>query len=154
VQRRGAELSWSADWHPFATRLGYTFLDARFKTDFTNAQGVVKSGNRLPGVPVHSLFADMEARVGEALKVGLEMRVDSKVYVNDANTEAAPGYAVFNARAGYEFTGGPAKWLLYARIDNLLDKKYAGSVIVNEANRRFYEPAPGRRLFVGLRTMF
>jgi iron complex outermembrane receptor protein len=43
---------------------------------------------------------------------------------------------------------------LFGRIDNLLDKKYAGSVIVNEGNRRFYEPAPGRRFFIGLRSAF
>jgi iron complex outermembrane receptor protein len=29
-------------------------------------------------------------------------------------------------------------------VDNVLDKTYAGSVIVNEGNSRFFEPAPGR----------
>ena len=31
-----------------------------------------------------------------------------------------------------------------ARVDNVLDRRYAGSVIVNESNGRYYEPAPGR----------
>ncbi|MDB5842142.1 MAG: TonB-dependent receptor [Herminiimonas sp.] len=154
AQRRGAELSWSADWSGLTTRLAYTLLDARFKTPFTSAQGQVPAGNKLPGAPRHSLFAETEARLAEALWVALEMRVDSKVYVNDFNTDAAPGYAVFNARAGYEFRWGAARMFLYGRIDNLFDRNYAGSVIVNEANGRFFEPAPGRRLFVGLRTMF
>ena len=37
-------------------------------------------------------------------------------------------------------------WNLSAtlRVDNVLDRRYAGSVIVNEGNSRFYEPAPGR----------
>jgi iron complex outermembrane receptor protein len=35
-----------------------------------------------------------------------------------------------------------------------MDKNYAGSVIVNDGNGRFFEPAPGGRLFVGLRTLF
>jgi len=30
------------------------------------------------------------------------------------------------------------------RLENAADRKYAGSVIVNEAQRRFFEPAPGR----------
>ena len=42
---------------------------------------------------------------------------------------------------------------LFGRLDNLLDRNYAGSVIVNDSNRRFFEPAAGRRIFVGLRTM-
>jgi iron complex outermembrane recepter protein len=37
-----------------------------------------------------------------------------------------------------------------ARIDNLFDRRYAGSVIVNEGNGRYYEPAPGRTWIVKL----
>jgi outer membrane receptor protein involved in Fe transport len=33
---------------------------------------------------------------------------------------------------------------LSARVDNLADRRVAGSVIVNEANQRFFEPAAGR----------
>jgi len=38
----------------------------------------------------------------------------------------------------------------FVRIDNLADETYAGSVIVNESNGRFYEPAPGRNYLVGV----
>jgi iron complex outermembrane receptor protein len=37
-----------------------------------------------------------------------------------------------------------------ARIDNLLDRRYAGSVIVNEGNGRFFEAAPGRSFVLKL----
>ncbi|RYE97807.1 MAG: hypothetical protein EOO78_18080, partial [Oxalobacteraceae bacterium] len=63
-------------------------------------------------------------------------------------------YAAFNLRAGQEIRAGSAKVFLFARIDNLFDRQYAGSVIVNDNNGRFYEAAPGRRLFVGARTQF
>ncbi len=29
---------------------------------------------------------------------------------------------------------------LFGRIDNLFDREYVGSVIVNESNGRYYEP--------------
>ena len=155
TRRRGVEASWAANWGGNTTRIGYTLLDARFDSPYTNAQRTaVLAGNRLPGAPKHSLFADVEARLAEALKAGLEMRLESKAYVNDLNSDAAPGYAVFNARVAKEFLFNGAKMLLYGRIDNLLAKNYAGSVIVNDANGRFFEPAPGRRLFVGVRTLF
>ena len=154
VQRRGIEASWKADWKTASTRVAYTLLDAEFKTGYANPAGTIPAGNRLPGAPKHSLFADVEVKPADAVTMALEMRAESKVYVNDANAEAAPGYAVFNARAGYKFKMGGAKMYLYGRIDNLLDRNYAGSVIVNEANRRFFEPAPGRRVFVGLRSVF
>ena len=155
TRRRGVEASWSANWGSSTTRIGYTLLDARFDSRYTNAQRtVVPAGNRLPGAPKHSLFADVEARFTEALKAGLEMRLESKAYVNDLNSDAAPGYAVFNARVAKEFLFNGAKMVLYGRIDNLFAKNYAGSVIVNGTNDRYFEPAPGRRLFVGVRTLF
>jgi iron complex outermembrane recepter protein len=154
TRRRGVEAAWSANWPGLATRLGYTLLDAQFRSPYVGAQGTVPAGNRLPGAPRHSLFTDVEGSVMQAFKAGLEMRLESKAYVNDLNSDAAPGYAVFNARVAKEFLFSGAKLVLYGRIDNLADKRYAGSVIVNDANGRFFEPAPGRRFFVGVRTMF
>ncbi len=154
VGRRGVEASWKADWQQVSTRLAYTLLDARFKSAYTSGANTVAAGNRLPGAPRHSLYAETEARVGEGATVALEMRAESKIQVNDTNTEAAPGYAAFNLRAGQEIRAGSAKVFLFARIDNLFDRQYAGSVIVNDNNGRFYEAAPGRRLFVGARTQF
>ena len=36
------------------------------------------------------------------------------------------------------------------RVNNIADVKYVGSVIVNDTNGRYYEPAPGRNWFVGM----
>ena len=152
--RRGVEAAWSAAWPGLSTRVGYTLLDARFKSAYLGAQGLVPAGNQLPGAARHSLFGDVEGSLTDAVKAGLEMRLESKTYVNDLNSDAASGYAVFNARLSREFRFSGAKMLVYGRIDNMLGKKYAGSVIVNDANGRFFEPAPGRRLFVGLRSQF
>ena len=154
TRRRGLEASWSANWIGLDTRIAYTLLDARFKSSYAGAQGTVSVGNRLPGAPRHSLFADMQGSVSDTVKAGLEMRLESKTYVNDLNSDAAPGYAVFNARLSREFQFNSAKMVLYGRIDNLLDKTYAGSLIVNDNNGRYFEAAQGRRLFVGVRTLF
>lgn len=154
AQRRGAELSWKAEWSKASAQVAYTWLDARFRSAFSNGTNAIAAGTRLPGVPAHSLFTGIEVRPRQAMTVGLEMRAESKVYVDDINSDAAPGYAVFNMRAGYESAIGSMKLYLFGRIDNLFDKNYAGSVIVNESNGRFFEPAAGRRLFVGLRSMF
>ena len=155
VQRRGAEVSAKSAWGKINTRVGYTWLNARFNKSFLNGQNaIIRAGNQLPGVPRHSLFADIEYRPSDALSLGLETRVESKAYVDDLNSDAAPGYAVFNARAAYEFRMRSTRMVLFGRIDNLLNKNYAGSVIVNDGNGRFFEPAAGRRFFAGLRTLF
>lgn len=155
VQRRGIELSWKADWGRIGTQVAYTLLDARFRQSFVNGQNLtVGAGNRLPGAPRNSLFTQVEYKPSDALTTALEMRAESKAYVDDVNSDAAPGYAVFNLRASYAFNLGGAKMALYGRLDNLFDRNYAGSVIVNDGNGRFFEPAAGRRLFVGVRGTF
>ena len=70
--------------------------------------------------------------------------------VNDANSDAAPAYAVLGAYAGYLLRQGPWELNAFVRGENLLDRRYAGSVIVNEGNGRYFEPAPGRIWLAGL----
>jgi iron complex outermembrane receptor protein len=40
----------------------------------------------------------------------------------------------------------------FLRVDNVGDRNYVGSVIVNETNRRYYEPAPRRNMTVGIQA--
>ena len=46
---------------------------------------------------------------------------------------------------------GRAGMVGFVRIDNLFDRQAIGSVIVTDGNGRYFEPAPGRGLVVGLR---
>ncbi|MNL35300.1 hypothetical protein D3C87_1573240 [compost metagenome] len=48
------------------------------------------------------------------------------------------------ASVGYVKILGAWELNAYARVDNLFNRRYAGSVIVNESNGRYYEPAAGR----------
>lgn len=154
VQRRGMELSWNAAGRLVNAGIAYTLLDARFDNAYSNSGGTVAAGSRLPGAPLHSLFTRIESAALPAVKAGVEMRIESRAYVNDANGDTAPGYAVFNLYAAQEYRPAAARLYLYGRIDNIFNKSYAGSIIVNEANGRYFEPAAGRRLFVGLRSQF
>jgi iron complex outermembrane receptor protein len=154
VQRRGAEASWHADWSSIAARMAYTLLDARFRQRYASGASTVAQGNRLPGAAAHQLYAEVEVRPQAGTTAGFELRAQGKTYVDDINSDAAAGYAVVNLRAGQELRLGGTAMQLFARIDNLFDRRYAGSVIVNESNGRYFEPAAGRRLFVGLRTLF
>jgi iron complex outermembrane receptor protein len=52
-------------------------------------------------------------------------------------------------RRPFELRTAGCKLAEFARIDNIQDEEYVGSVIVNKANRRYYEPAPGRDYILG-----
>src|SRR3546814_2425932 len=77
----------------------------------------------------------------------------SDVCSSDLSTdESAPGYAVFGLAAERRFEAFGLQWRGYARIANLFDREYVGSVRVNDGNGRYYEPAPGRGWVIGLRA--
>ena len=80
---------------------------------------------------------------------GVEVQHVGKLYVNDRNTDAAPAYTIANLRAGLAQTLGRARFSQFARVNNVSDRKYVGSVIVGDANGRFFEPAPDRNWFIG-----
>jgi iron complex outermembrane recepter protein len=74
--------------------------------------------------------------------------------VNDRNTDAAAGYAVVNLSVARPLGPKADRSRAFLRIDNLFDARYIGSVIVNEANGRFFEPAPGRSWLAGVDLRF
>jgi iron complex outermembrane receptor protein len=77
------------------------------------------------------------------------MRHTGKVFVDDRNSDAAPAAATFDLHAALTQTVGRWTFREFVRIDNLTDRNYIGSVIVNEGNQRFFEPAPGRTALLG-----
>ncbi|EST78901.1 TonB-dependent receptor, partial [Escherichia coli ECA-0157] len=62
----------------------------------------------------------------------------------------APSYTLIGLFTGYKYNYHNLTVDLFGRVDNLFDKEYVGSVIVNESNGRYYEPAPGRNYGVGV----
>jgi len=140
TRRRGMELESQGQWGRWSAQMALTLLDARSYT-----------GARLPAVPEEALGAGVTAHFAP-LAVTLESQVRSRIAVDDRNSDAAAGYAVFTLHA--DLTQQPRAWRVTEslRIDNLLNRRYVGSVIVNEANGGFFEPEPGRALWLMLRV--
>ncbi|MAB86782.1 MAG: TonB-dependent siderophore receptor [Rhodobacteraceae bacterium] len=148
--RRGLELAVEQRFaYDLNAYLAYTYLDAEFD-QYTDGNGNDFSGNSLPGVPRHSLYAELAWAPDNGFSTALEAQSLSQRYATDENQSKAPGYAVFNWRAGYRQELG--SWALepFARVDNLADKQYIGSLIVNDTRERYYEPAPERNWLVGV----
>jgi iron complex outermembrane receptor protein len=110
---------------------------------------LVPSGSKLPGVPARNAYAGAKYK-SEIVDVSLEGRWQSKIYVNDLNSDQASAYAIASASVAHTFQVGSTKPRVFARVDNIFDRQYVGSVIVNEGNARYFEPAPGRTFLVGI----
>ena len=136
-----------------------TWLDARFRSGFLACSGTpcivpdlpVPPGTRIPGVPRRYGSLRLE-RGGElGWRGGIELDGAGAVPVDDRNSAMAPGFLRTGLDLGYGMALGRTRLHVSARVDNLLDRRIVGSVIVNEGNGRYYEPAPGRSMSLGLR---
>ena len=149
--RDGIELALKAPLGAgFEANLAYTGLRARFTEPFTAGTTSIPAGRRLPGVPGVVVQAEVAWRSAAGFHAAVEARHSGRIFVNEANTDAARAYTVANLRAGYQHRMGSWRLGCFARVDNVSDRRYAGSVIVAEARTRFFEPAPGRNYFGGV----
>jgi len=151
TRRRGAELAWSASTDPgWLVQFAQTWLDARYAEAFGSCAGTpclpitVPSGNRIPGTARSVSAAEVAWRPERGWGAGAEVRYSSRVPVNDSNSDAAPAFTTVALHTGYIFE--LKRWTVSAtaRVDNVFDRRYAGSVIVNEGNARYFEPGLGR----------
>ena len=164
TSRRGIELSHVGQLgESLRSTVSLTALRARFDEAFASVSGAppapvnIPAGNHLPGTPERSAFAELAWAPRGAwggFNSGVEVVHTGKLYVNDANTDAAPAATVLNLRAGFQQTVGEWQFSQLLRVDNATDRNYAGSVIVNEGNSRFFEPALPRNWLVGLKARY
>ena len=140
-----------------------TWLDATYASDFLTCVAApcstpntpVLAGSRIPGIPRITAFAELAWQHKPwGLEAALEWRYVGKLYVDDRNTDSTPSASLFNLRVGLAQNWNHWTFREFIRVDNLADRRYVGSVIVNEGNRRFFEPAPGRNWLAGVNASY
>jgi iron complex outermembrane receptor protein len=158
TDRKGVELgAESAALGPFQLRGAYTYLQATFREGFntvittTNTTVAVPAGASLPGVAKNQAYGELRYRHGP-FHAALEVLHRSSVPVNDPNSDFADPFAVWNLAAGLVQERAGLRLTEFVRFDNLGNRNYVGSVIVNETNFRYFEPAPRRNMSAGIQA--
>lgn len=153
TRRQGAELSvdqqFAGNWR---AKMAWTYLNATYRTNVCNDQDC--NGNRMPGIARNMGFASLGWQPESGWYAGADVRYMSDIQADDENTAKAPSYTVVGLNTGYKLNYGNWMMDVFGRGDNLFDREYVGSVIVNESNGRYYEPAPGRNYGVGLSVAY
>lgn len=157
--REGVEFAWNKKlWRDLTAIASYTYLDATFDSTVPAAGKIseIPEGNAIPGIAKNQAYVSLTWQPSHGLYGGVDVQYMDKVYVNDTNSDAAPSYSVTSANVGYAWVMGDWKVNSFARVDNLFDRNYAGSVIVNDSTQpvgRYFEPADGRNWSAGLRVI-
>jgi len=167
TRRQGLEAAASTRWRSVAWSIGYSRLDARYRTGFTesspdnssaDADGTIaiRPGDRLPGLPQHTLKLRGEWQEAAGWAIGASARASSAFHArgDENNRDAAgrvPGHAVLDLDASFR-TDRRLQW--FARLDNVFDRRYAnfailGGNVFTGAGGRFAAGQPRSEQFRG-----
>ena len=175
TSRQGAELSWKNVWAPqWRTQFSAAWLQAEYDASFTSTSinrattpptypsKTVPAGNRMPGIPTQQMYASLQwAEHGfEARPMGWLASVDwvsrSAMWASDMNdaTSRVSGYDVVNLRVRHRSQWGVARLEAWGGVDNLMDRSYVGSVIVNQSANppQYFEPGLPRNWMAGIKV--
>lgn len=165
TRRYGAE---AAAWWRLSPSLraqaNVTLLNATYLDTFLTCNAVpcivpnvpVPAGNRIAGTQRVIGGAELAWRPGGMVpgEFAAEWHSQGSSPVDDLNSDFGAGFGVVGLRwsADWVITGSGTLQMLL-RADNVFDQRYVGSLIVNEANKRFFETGAPRNYLMSLRWL-
>ena len=158
TRRQGLELGVHGRVEKLNLALNYGYVDATFASALTlnspanssaavNGDIQVSPGDRIPGIPAHSVKVRADYDITESVSLGGNVMFFSSQYARgDENNQDAngkvPGYALVNLDARYQHT---RQLSFFGRIDNVFDKDYETLGVLGE---NFFN-GPGRTFDAG-----
>jgi iron complex outermembrane receptor protein len=141
--------------YDLAVRGAVTLIAAKYG----EPAGSAVKGGKIPGIPQSQIYLDLSWRSNGWLniskmtytEVGADYRSVGKSYANSDNTEAASAYQLFGIKVSHNIKQGAHSLSLFGRLDNVFDKKYVSSIVVNQENRQYYEPGMPRNWILGVK---
>jgi len=129
--------------------MSYTYNDFRYK-DFKQLTNDF-SGNRLPGVPLHTVAMGLDVALQQGFYLNLTYNYNETAPLNDANTFRATDFHLLNMRMGYKhqfFKKVNAE--VFIGVDNLFDETYSLGNDINAAANRFFNVSAGKNYTAGI----
>ncbi len=158
TRRQGLELGVHGRLDKLNLAMNYGYIDATFASALTlnspsnssadaNGDIRVSPGDKIPGIPAHSVKVRADYDLTETVSLGSNVMVFSSQYARgDENNQDAngkvPGYTLVNLDARYQRT---KRLSFFGRIDNVFDKDYQTLGVLGE---NFFN-GPGRTFDAG-----
>ena len=149
TNRTGLELSFSKQVSEYLnTKFSYTYSNFTYKY-FQNGE-VDLAGNQLPGIPKH-MASFTSTIVKSGWYINLITRFQGNLFADDANQVKEKAFFVSNLNISFSSGKGAVKWTPFFGVNNLWNTIYNDNIRVNAFGGRYYEPAPTRHIFGGIR---
>ena len=156
TRRDGLELGLEhATTDQLTLALSWTWSDFRFQEFFDTQQNADVSGKRLPGIPQHQLFAQVDWQAESGLFASVESILGGHRYAENTNRTRVGSEWLVNLRGRKAWKRNQQTVTLFAGINNLLDRDYYSNLRINAnsdrpvQNRGYFEPGPGTSYYAG-----
>ncbi len=149
--RNGIELGLDAELtRRWTASLAYTFSD--FEFDRFRTGGESFDGRTIPGIPRHVLYVEAGYRHESGWFAAVDALFTGELFADNANSVENGDSFVLDSRVGYTRHAGSWEIEGYLGVNNILDEAYNGNVRINAFGGRYFEPAPERNGYAGLRV--
>lgn len=154
TRRQGIDISTRLNAERWSAYLGYSYIDATFRTGFVESSGnnpgadadgnlQVRSGNHLPGIPTHLLKLGGSYKVTDKWTIGATGIAAGGQYLfgDEANLQPrSPAYFLLNLNTSYQLTPNIQ---LFGLVENVLDTTYYTYGTFSPTSSVFLAQAPG-----------
>ena len=150
--RRGIEFAAAYQHNKLSVHTTYTYSKFTFEDYVEN--DVDLAGFRLPGIPEHHANVNLIYQPIPNLSFSLPIQYVGNLWADNQNETAVENYLEASIMASYQIN--LRKLLIEPQmgIRNLLNQTYFDNIRINAFGNRFYEPAPGRNFYVGVKMRF
>ncbi|HYJ65411.1 MAG TPA: TonB-dependent receptor, partial [Parafilimonas sp.] len=130
----------------------FTYQPYKFNSYLSGTKNY--AGNRETGVPkyIDVITLDMNASTG--IYFNANANFTSSIPLTDANDIYADAYKLLQLKLGYKNHFNNTMLDFYFGIDNLLNEKYSLGNDLNAIGGRYFNAAPRRNYFAGVRINF
>ena len=149
TERNGIEITGLYTLNRTIISSSYSLGDYVFKEFIENNFNY--KGNKIPGIPNDILTLSIEHKTKNKLFFNLNFKNVGTIYADNSNTIKIDDFSTFNFKIGKEFKLSRSIVYPYLIISNVFDKEYFDNIRINAFGGRYYEPAPKRTIFGGIR---
>jgi iron complex outermembrane receptor protein len=151
-KRQGIEIAGLLKLNNTILSSSYSSGDYYFKDFSENSNDY--SGNKIPGIPKNIFTLSLEYRTKNNVFLNFNFKNIGEIYADNSNVTKIDKFNTLNFKMGKEFEISKSIIYPYLIINNIFQSEYFDNIRINAFGGRYYEPAPKRTIFGGIRVTF
>ena len=151
-KRKGIEIAGLLKLNNTILSSSYSSGDYYFKDFSENSNDY--SGNKIPGIPKNIFTLSLEHRTKNNVFLNFNFKNIGEIYADNSNVTKIDKFNTLNFKMGKEYEVSKSVIYPYLIINNIFQSEYFDNIRINAFGGRYYEPAPKRTIFGGIRVTF